>query len=186
MSKKTSTKTKPNSELTREELVVAFRLAREEATSLEQTIDHLNREVLELRGLIDRIDEGWTLTTETKEDDPSLPIPRLELRWSVINNSTYRCLYSLVRKPLGTNAPICAHPLGEVESRGHHREATLDFEEGDGKPRLPMSLGAMIMHDSAHLGLPAIWISPEGDVVNLLDECVEGRVPIFVVGEDLE
>jgi hypothetical protein len=160
--------TKPAADLTREELVAAFRLAQEETDSLRQQVEELEEEARSLQSTIDSIDDGWTLSSELADDDPALPIPRLELRWTQLTHNKCRCLYALVRRPLGISVkPASVHPFGEIEARGRYDEDTF---ESDGRPRLPLSLGAMIMHDSVHLGLPAIWIGPGGKVVNLLDE----------------
>ena len=136
-------------------------------TAIERLEDLLNQaeekiEVLEQEKKKQRYleDWGWMRTT-TSEEKESLPVPRLEIRWTKLDGYITQASYNLVtRHFLGH---VVRYPLGMTRCCGYHAVESL-VHEGD--VPTPLRDGAHILHDMAHLNLPGFAIY-EGKVTKL-------------------
>ena len=138
-----------------------------------QTIEDRLRELLdakdaEIERLRDELNEAnekadvnwkWFAPDEMKDDpSPGLPVPRLEILFTEVEHDsrgyTIYIRYDLIRRHLCDQ--IVRTPLG-----GTHTTGSLDKRLRDGRIDLPFRDGAHIMHDAAHLQLPAFAILGE-------------------------
>lgn len=121
----------------------------------EEELDDLKREVERLEYMLDGSPDGWRAVKSIK-DDPSLPIPRLELAFEPSQKygwGDYKVIYRLVYQHLVDG--LLTVPLGETNIRGGG--AANHAEEPD---YLPHRDGAHAAHDALHFGLPLYRISP--------------------------
>jgi len=102
----------------------------------------------------------------------NLPVPRLELRIMRADNGDLRSHYHLVRRHLEARADkdrVIRVPMSRVCTiTTFSPRATSWFVNGDKLVRLPFRQGPQIMHDAAHLGLPAFVVF-DGRVFDVLD-----------------
>jgi hypothetical protein len=126
---------------------------------LEVLLEAKDRELEEARETIEELQQalegskdGWRCVQEL-QDDPELPVPRLELAYVSINEwREFKVVYRLVvRHLLGQ---LLGYPLGQTVSHGSGCRP-------DGAEDLPLRNGALAIHDSAHLGLPVYKIMPD-------------------------
>lgn len=132
---------------------------------LEAMLDEKDAEIESLQRKLNDAEERaarnhrWTAHIDSKEDpNPDLPIPRLEIRWRDIPERERTDGYAvLIRYDL-----VIRHLLGDIVripiggTRTDRRR-----EIWQGKVDLPFRDGAHIMHDAAHLRLPAYAIDGE-------------------------
>lgn len=137
---------------------------------LEQLLNEREREVRELKEKLNEIEEqgddkDWRWARHTRHDakDETLPVPRLELRCTPLDEDWYRWhwVYALVyRHVMGTAVYV---PLGGTIVTGGNRE---EGPVRDGKLDLPWRDGVHIRHESEQFNLPAFAIC--GDIVQEL------------------
>lgn len=126
----------------------------------EEELDELKREVERLKYMLDGSPDGWRVV-ESIKDDPSLPIPRLEMAFEPSKEygwGDYKVIYRLVYQHLVDG--LLAVPLGETRIRGGG--AANRAEEPD---YLPHRDGAHAAHDAPHFGLPLYRVSPSKPAV---------------------
>lgn len=133
---------------------------------LEQLLDEKDKQLDELQLKLYRLEDtaqsaeaGWSLPREVPDDHPELPLPRLELAWKQRTPgswSSYRVEYRLVRRHLCDHVVIT--PLGSTQVDG----GGLDPFASGAERALPFRDGAHVIHDAAHLELPAYALTPTG------------------------
>ena len=135
---------------------------------LQELLDRKDAEIESLRAKLSaaedcaRLNWLWTVHEGLPTDPfPTLPIPRLELRWVTIAEDhqrrcgyAFQCRYDLVMRHL--DGSVVRVPLGSTLTSG--QEIPINT---DGTISLPYRDGCHIAHDSAHLQLPAFAIHGE-------------------------
>jgi hypothetical protein len=136
---------------------------------LNELLDSRDRTILELTSKLEELEErlqgsrtAWSVPYPLEEfqEDPPLPLPRLEFVWELHEEGySYSVEYRLVKRHL--MGDLEAHPLGLTNVSGSH---------GGRKPwgnppedlNLPYRDGSHSAYDSTHLGLPVYARTPEG------------------------
>lgn len=128
---------------------------------LEELLDERDQELDELRCKVQELEDTseldwrWARHIEHKEDlSPSLPVPRLEIRWSEMpkdeNGYSIQAQYSLVYRHL--LGQICFIPLGLTRSSGSLANRTREGVE------TPFRDGAHLANEMKQLNLRAFAI----------------------------
>lgn len=130
-------------------MTIEERLA-EQLDAKDSAIDELNAKVERLERELEGALDGWRRSVDLV-DDPSLPLPRLELVYEQVRGwSDYRVHYRLVLR----------HLLGDVYA------LPISYTKigGGGSPpepdHLPFRDGCHAAHDAAFLALPCYKILP--------------------------
>ncbi len=126
-------------------------------------IEKLEQENEELERRVEGAKAGWSLPRSVEDARPELPLPRLEMEWlprSPGDWGAYKVEYRLVYRHLCDHVVVIPLGLTRVEGGGQS-----PFARGaDAEKALPFRDGAHIIHDSAHLALPAYALTPDGPV----------------------
>lgn len=110
---------------------------------------------------------GWSNPREWEESD--LPLPRLELRWSSLDDSGYHSeavlmfVYRHFLDGFGDKRDIQAMPMGRTKRSG----GAANFTNHRGGLDMPFREGARAIHNAKHLGLPLFITTDAGDVVRV-------------------
>lgn len=132
---------------------------------LEQMLDAKDERISELERKLEAAEQqinygvGWARHKEFTQADcpnPTLPVPRLELRWSRQDGETV-CIYSLVYRHL--LGDIVFVPLGRTKTSG----ALQDQLRPEGRIHLPFRDGSHFANEMRQLGLRGFVIC--GDAV---------------------
>jgi len=119
----------------------------------DQELEEARETIEELQQALEGSKDGWRCAQEL-QDDPELPVPRLELAYVSINEwREFKVVYRLVvRHLLGQ---LLGYPLGQTVTQGG------SGRRPEGAEDLPFRDGAHAIHDSAHLGLPLYKVMPD-------------------------
>lgn len=152
---------------------------------LERQLEAKDAKIAALRAELEgwEGDEAWRWTRHRvveKDPSPSLPIPRLEIRYEAIDEAGYntRALYCLVYRHYThkTGGLACDKstdcivfvPIGETRMGG---PASLEPREREGRwagrSYGPYRDGAHIRHDMKQMGLPGFIIGASGDAYQI-------------------
>lgn len=122
----------------------------------EKEIEELNKKMERLEDELNGSKWAWCITRPVKDDNESLPVPRLEIiarkllwddgSWTGDIQYDYRLAFRHL------TGELLANPLGRTVSNSSNTEWPRLFR---GKLALPFRDGAHIHHDTEHLGLPA-------------------------------
>ena len=119
---------------------------------LEELLDEKDSEIDRLHDEIEALesDRTWKWTLHSSIEDDPLPVPRLELRWSNIEDHEKICTYSLVYKHLlGESITV---PLGQTKVSGR----MLSFENIEAWK--PFRDGAHFYNEMEQLNLPGFVV----------------------------
>ena len=153
---------------------------------LEELLDRKDEEIWELQKKVEEFEEkeafdqrqrdwGWIEHKVLEEDDVLLPVPRLELRWSVSENGYNKwCEYALVYQHfLGE---IIRVPLGMTKQSGN---APIRYDSGPNLD-LPYRDGTHIRSDAKQLSLPA-FVVYNGEAQEIYPEGEPARGQVMLV-----
>lgn len=121
----------------------------------DEEIAKLEAEVGELEEKLRGSATAWSMPKEI-QDDPALPLPRLEMVWTRQSEHELTVEYRLVAAHLLGH--VVAHPFGSTRISG---SGTI-CRDKTGAPGLPFRDGAHAAHDGTHLGLP-LYLIVEGE-----------------------
>lgn len=155
-----------------------------EIESLRDELSEKSKQLENRERIIENLPGGWNVIDTDVEDEPDLPVPRLEVRWHQMYEgqdkddwSNYRITSCLITgqitshlKPRWRSIPLGMSVVRSSMSTGRkpwevHELLIARFEkEGRPAPRVEMPSGIAIQvhHDAFHLRVAAYAMLPDG------------------------
>lgn len=134
----------------------------------DRSIQELRKTVDSLEALLEKSKVAWCLP-RVGQDNPDLPIPRLEMEWvdeTISPSPPWTCYtveYRLVQRCLSDR--VLFSPLGITRVRGGTQDCPWSLDNG--KVDLPFGDGPSACFDSGHLNLPLYLITPSSPPIEV-------------------
>lgn len=128
---------------------------------IERLAEKLEEAEAKIEQLLRGIRGAWSLPREIQDENPELPVPRLEIVWikSPDGWHEHEVEYRLVHRHFLGHLVVVPLGLTRVSGGSRDDEPWKWSVQLHGRPDLPFRDGAHARHDAAHLGIPLFAIA---------------------------